>query len=263
MRPWILILLSFKACGIALAVERHPWAGALLFFGPDPWLFVQFILPSAQAFGPAATTFATARREVWLTIDDGPDPLSTPQVLELLEAHGARATFFLVGARVQKYPELARQITDRGHTIGNHTHTHPVADFWLAPPGRIAAEIDRCTGALLVANAPFERYFRPPVGVRSPFLDPQLAARGMLQVLWSARGLDGTGRDPAAALRRIAPRIRPGGILVSHEAGSRPKERVRFVELLLEHLGREGYACVLPSREALLACGKPAVPPAG
>ena len=247
----MIVVASLKACGIALAAERHVGAGLLFFFGPDPWIFMQFILPSAQAFGPAARSFETSRREVWLTIDDGPDPASTPRVLELLQAHGARATFFVVGEQVRRHPELARQIVARGHTIGNHTQTHPAGDFWLASPARIASEIDLCTGALLVADAPFERYFRPPVGVRNFFLDPQLEARGMRQVLWSARGFDGAGRNPQAALERIARSIRPGAILLSHEAGSRPGERLRFVELVLEHLAREGYACVLPAREAL------------
>ncbi len=253
MRLWVLFVTPFKVGGIALAVGHHPAVGALFFFAPDPWLFAQFVLPTAQAFGPAATTFATDRREVWLTIDDGPDPSSTPRVLALLEAHGARATFFVIGQQVTEYPELARRIIAGGHTIANHTHTHPVGDFWSASPRRVAAQIDRCTQALLMADAPFERYFRPPVGVRNFFLEPQLAERGMLQVLWSARGLDGSGRDPRAALRRIVPKIRPGGILVSHEAGLHSKERVEFIELLLAHLAREGYACVLPPRESLRA----------
>ena len=255
MKAWIAVLLSLKACGIALALEHHPVAGALMFFAPDPWIFLQFVLASAQGFGPAATAFATDRREVWLTIDDGPDPSTTPRVLDLLRARGARATFFVVGAQVRRHPELARRIVAEGHTIGNHTHSHPAADFWLASPRRIASEIDRCAGALLMADAPSERYFRPPVGVRNPFLEHQLAARGMDLVLWSARGLDGVGSDPQGALRRIAGGIRPGAILLSHEGGAFPESRVKFVELLIDHLGREGYACVLPPRGAL-RCGR-------
>jgi peptidoglycan/xylan/chitin deacetylase (PgdA/CDA1 family) len=251
VRSWAIVVLSFKVCGVALAAEHHAAAGAVLFFAPDPWIFLQFVLPSAQAFGPAARSFATSAREVWLTIDDGPDPASTPRVLELLKARGARATFFVVGEQVARHPELARAIVSDGHSIANHTRTHPTWSFWLASPGRIAAEIDGCTAALLVADAPFERYFRPPVGLRNPFLDRQLSARGMCQVLWSARGLDGAGRNPRGALRRIARNIRPGAILLSHESGTNPKERLEFVELLLGHLAREGYACVLPPRDAL------------
>jgi peptidoglycan-N-acetylglucosamine deacetylase len=245
-------MASFKGCAFALALTHHPVAAAVMFFAPDPWIFVQFILPSQQAFGPAATSFETSRREVWLTIDDGPDPASTPAVLALLREHGARATFFVVGARVQKHPELARQIVAEGHTLGNHTQTHPANDFWCATPSRIGAEIDGCVAALLLANAPFERYFRPPVGIRNPFLDPQLSSRGMDLVLWNARGLEGAGRDPDAALSRIARRIRPGAILVSHEAGPRAAERVVFVERLLRHLADEDYACVIPSRDSLI-----------
>ena len=108
MKAWVIVIASFKACGIALAAEHHAGAGAILFFAPDPWVFLQFFLPSAQGFGPAITSFETERREVWLTIDDGPDPSSTPRVLDLLRKHGARATFFVIGEQVARHPELAR-----------------------------------------------------------------------------------------------------------------------------------------------------------
>jgi len=251
VRPWIPVVVSFKACAIALAAAHHVGAALAMFFAPDPWILLQFILPGAQAFGPAATTFATNRREVWLTIDDGPDPASTPRVLELLRRHGARATFFLIGQQVERHPELARRIASEGHTIGNHTQTHPASSFWRATPRVISAEIDRCVAALLLADAPFERLFRPPVGIRNPFLDSQLRARGMQLVLWNARGFDGGRRAPAAALATISRGIRPGGILVAHEGGIRAEERLEFVELLLGHLASEGYACVLPGRGAL------------
>ena len=263
MRPWIAVFCSFKACGIALALAHHPGAALVLFFAADPWLFLQFILPSQQAFGPAATTFETDRREVWLTIDDGPDPASTPKVLELLRRHGARATFFVVGTQVERHPALTRQIVAEGHSVGNHTHTHPLADFWCASPARIASEIDGCVGALLLAGVPFERYFRPPVGVRNPFVDPQLSARAMDLVLWDARGRDGGTCSPQAALARITPRIRPGSILLSHEAGPRAAQRVQYLQMLLEHLASENYACVLPPREALRAACGAVIRPAG
>ncbi len=255
MRPWIAIFASFKVCAVALAAEHHRDAALLVFFAPDPWVFLQFILPGQQAFGPAVTSFETDRKEVWLTIDDGPDPESTPLVLELLARHGARATFFVVGEQVARHPELARRIASMGHSIGNHTQTHPSASFWCASPARIGGEIERCVAALLLADAPFERYFRPPVGVRNPFLDPQLASRGMDLVLWSARGLEGAGGSIDRALARLARGIRPGAILLAHEAGPRAKDRVALVERLLEHLSSAGYRCVIPPRDAFLTGG--------
>lgn len=251
MRPWIPVFLSFKLCALALALRNYPTAALVVLFAPDPWLFLQFLLPSQQAFGPALRSFETEDDEVWLTIDDGPDPASTPRVLELLKAHGAKATFFVVGSQVAKHPELARRIVTEGHTIANHTHTHPAGSFWCASPSRTAEEIEGCVGALLVADAPFERYFRPPVGVRNPFLEPQLAARGMRLVLWNARGFDGGKRSPESALAAISGSIRPGAILLAHEAGPRAASRARYVELLLEHLDERGFTCVLPAPDKL------------
>jgi peptidoglycan/xylan/chitin deacetylase (PgdA/CDA1 family) len=252
VRPWVAVVVSFKASAVALAVAHHPVAALVVFLAPDPWLILQFVMPSQQAFGPALTAFATSRNEVWLTIDDGPDPASTPELLDLLARHRARATFFVVGEQVAKHPDLARRIAAEGHTIGNHTQSHPSASFWCASPARTAGEIDGCVAALLLANAPFERYFRPPVGVRNPFLDPQLCVRGMDLVLWSARGREGAGGSADAALSRIASGIRPGAILLAHEAGPRAKERLAFVERLLELLAMGGYRCVIPSRSALV-----------
>ncbi len=251
MRPWIAVVASFKACAAALALAHYPAAALVVFFAPDPWVFLQLVLPSQQAFGPALTTFVTTRKEVWLTIDDGPDPASTPRLLDILRERGARATFFVVGEQVARHPELARRIASEGHTIGNHTQTHPTADFWCASPGRTASEIDLCVAALLLANAPFERYFRPPVGVRNFLLDPQLSARGMDLVLWSARGREGAGGNADAALARIARGIRPGAVLLAHEAGPRAVDRAAFVERLLDHLSAAGYRCVIPSRASL------------
>ncbi len=251
MKPWLSLFLGFKVGAAALAFLHHPYAALVVFFAPDPWIVMQFVLPNHQAFGPAATRFETSGREVWLTIDDGPDPASTPRVLELLRKHGAKATFFVVGEQVERHPELARLIAAEGHTIGNHTHSHPAWSLWAAGRARTAAEIDRCVAALLLADVPFERFFRPPVGVRNPLLAAELEARAMLLVLWSARGLEGGGRAPESAMRRIAPQIRPGAIVLSHESGSRPEQRLEFLTLLLEHLSREGYRCVLPERPEL------------
>jgi peptidoglycan-N-acetylglucosamine deacetylase len=252
VRPWIAVFVSFKGCAVALAIAHYPVAAVVMFFAPDPWIFIQFILPSQQAFGPAATSFKTAGREVWLTIDDGPDPASTPAVLELLRLQEAKATFFVVGEQVERHPELARRIVAEGHTIGIHTHTHPSNSFWCASPARTASEIDRCVAALLLADAPFERYFRPPVGIRNPFLDPQLSARGMDLVLWNARGLEGGGGDPDDALARISRQVRPGAIVLAHEAGLRAASRVAFVGRLLGILAEGDYRCVIPARDSLV-----------
>jgi len=248
---------SFKLAGLALWLAgwaAPAWCLAVA-FAAVPWLVWQLLAPHGRLFGPVVTSFATDRREVWLTLDDGPDPATTPAVLDLLARHGARATFFLIGRNVARFPALARQIERAGHTVGNHTFHHRGLSFWCAGPNRIGREIDRWADAARAAGIVPPRWFRPPVGMKNPFLQAQLAPRHLALVLWNARGFDGTGQDARAAFARIAPQIRPGAILLAHEGGHNPASRLEFVTLLLEHLTREGYACILPSPEKFVRLG--------
>ncbi len=203
--------------------------------------------PGCAWLGPVVTRFdAGGRREVWLTIDDGPDPEDSPRMLDLLDQRGARATFFLVGRRARQYPALVAAIRARGHGVANHTETHSRAWFWGFGPRRVGREIDRGREALGGDGG----WFRPPVGMQNPFLAPALAARGMRHAGWSARGFDGVnGHDPARAAVRVLAGVRPGAILLLHEGhrgprGERPN--VQGLELVLAGLAARGYAAVIP-----------------
>ncbi len=253
---WLLIDAAFKLAGLALALCGWPLGvSVIVAFAAVPWLVFQLLAPSGRLFGPVVTSFCTERREVWLTIDDGPDAASTPPMLDLLDRHGAQATFFLIGRKLAGAPEWAREIVRRGHTVGNHSFSHPSLTFWCAAPSRIAAEIDRTSAEFQRAGLPPPPWFRPPVGMKSPFLAGALARRGLTLLLWNARGFDGTGRDARAAFARMLPHIRPGAILLAHEGGRNPDARLAFVALLLEHLAREGYRCVVPPAESLRNLG--------
>jgi peptidoglycan-N-acetylglucosamine deacetylase len=247
---WWAFSLSCDLGAVALLANHRPFAALVVFLVPLPWVLPQFLIPSTTGFGPVTTRFATDRREVWLTIDDGPDPATTPQILALLEAHRARTTFFLIGTKVSRHPELVAAILRNGHTVGNHTDSHPCPTFWCASPRRLAAEIDRCAAALLKAGATPTPWFRPPVGIKNPFLHRQLAARGLDLILWSARGFDRVSR-PAAALARIVRDVKPGAIILVHESGKPGSPRLTLLTQLLDRLEKEGYACVVPSAESL------------
>jgi peptidoglycan/xylan/chitin deacetylase (PgdA/CDA1 family) len=249
---WVALFFAAKAATLALLWFHHyGWALGVLFL-PAPWYAYQILKPSACGLGPVVTHFATQNREVWLTIDDGPDPESTPKVLALLKAHDARATFFLIGDKVQRHPELVAEILRHGHTIGNHTQTHPHRSFWLASAKRTAAEIDACTETLRAAGADHAGLFRSPVGLKNHALYPLLAQRGLDLVLWSARGYDTICRDPAKVISRITKNLRPGAILLLHENAANPPARTELFNQLFAHLSRDGYTCVLPSAKALI-----------
>ena len=231
--------------------QIHPAVAALLFFGPDLWILAGLLVPNTAGLLPTATRFATDRREIWLTIDDGPEPATTIPMLDLLDRHGAKATFFAIGTKASAHPELVAEIRRRGHTLGNHTQTHPLAAFWLAGPRRTAREIDACDAALQRAGAAASPWFRAPAGIKTFFLRRVLARRGRVLVGWSARGLEKLNASLAAPLRRLKRNIRPGAILLVHESATQGAARVALLSALLDHLSGSGYRCVLPGRDAL------------
>lgn len=250
--PLLLLALVGKIAGAALGVfTAHRTAALLLFFGPDPCLLYAVFAPSAQGLGRVFTRFATDRREIWLTIDDGPDPDDTPKILDLLDRHGAKATFFVIGERAARWPEFVREIVRRGHEIGHHTHTHPVATFWCASPRRLAAELD-LTLATLHESGVRPRWFRAPVGIKPPLLFRALAARDLRCVGWTVRSGDCHSRAPGEFVIATANRLHPGAIVLLHEGPSvRATVRVAGLALLLDAVARQNFTCVLPRAEQL------------
>jgi peptidoglycan/xylan/chitin deacetylase (PgdA/CDA1 family) len=176
----------------------------------------------SQWLGPNLTRLpeaAAGRGEVALTFDDGPDPAVTPQVLEMLDAAGVRATFFCIGEAVRRYPELAREMARRGHLIENHSARHPSA-FAAYGWRRMGAEvadgqrlIERVTG-----RAPC--FFRAVAGLRNPLLDPLLARQGLRLATWTRRGYDTRCREPDVVLRRLTRHLAAGDILLLHDGHS-------------------------------------------
>ncbi len=250
--PVVLINLISKVAAVAvwLLTDRLGVAVAL-FIGPDALVLWHLFMPSAQGVGRVATHFATPRREVWLTIDDGPDPDDTPRLLDLLDRHAARATFFVIGERAARYPALVSEILRRGHEIGHHTHTHPAGSFWCATPRRLQNELDRATATLATAGATL-RWFRAPAGIKHLGLETALQARGLTYVGWTIRSGDCLARSPEDVGAHVIPRLSPGAIILMHEGPSvRPAVRIRAIALVLEACTAQNYRLVLPERTQL------------
>lgn len=159
---------------------------------------------------------AAARGEVALTLDDGPDPVLTPQVLDLLDAHGVQATFFVIAERAVAQPELLREIVRRGHGVQNHTWRHPHA-FSLFGPRRIEQEVERAQQALLALTGRRPTLFRAPAGLRNAWLGPVLHRLGLRLASWSRRGYDTRDGDAAQVLARLLHGLRGGAILLLHD----------------------------------------------
>jgi len=174
--------------------------------------------PASQLFGATLRRLpANPRREpsIALTFDDGPNPAMTPRLLEILARHQARATFFLIGEYVRRFPELAKEIASRGHAIGNHTDTHPNL-IWLSRR-RIKEELQRCQAEIADATGRQPMWIRPPYGFRSPQMHRAVRASGFRAVvMWSASGRDWK-RQPASQMIERLRRVRPGDIVLLHD----------------------------------------------
>src|SRR5262249_21758744 len=156
---------------------------------------------------------AAAAGAVAITIDDGPDPAVTPQVLDMLDQYRARATFFCIGERVQQHAQLAREIVSRGHPIENHSQHH-LHRFSVLGPRGIAAEIARAQDTIETVTGQRPRFFRAPAGLRNPFLEPVLSRLGLQLTSWTRRGFDTVNPDAGVVFRRLARGLAGGDILL-------------------------------------------------
>jgi peptidoglycan/xylan/chitin deacetylase (PgdA/CDA1 family) len=195
-----------------------PWAlGALA--ANHVVLTVAGLLPRSTLLGPNLTRLpdaAAARREIALTFDDGPDPEVTPRVLDLLDAAGARASFFCIGRRAREHPALCREIVARGHRVENHGDSHSWA-FAAFGPGRMRADIAAAQAALADITGQSPRFFRATAGLRNPLLDPVLAALDLRLAAWSRRAYDTREGRPEVVLGRLTRGLGAGDILLMHD----------------------------------------------
>lgn len=246
VRRLILGFAVFAALFFVGLVAFQPFLAFAMLFASHLLILFPTLVANCQSWGPVVTHFETTRREVWLTIDDGPDPIHTPRILEILQQFGAKATFFVIGERVAKFPAEMEAIRAAGHEVANHTASHPSGTFWCFPPARIAAEIDQCNVSA--------RYFRAPAGLKNFFVHPALARRKMQLVGWTVRGLDTVSNGPDAIAARIVRRVKPGAILLLHEGhrtATDPDFHPRCLERTLSALTKSNYRCILPRPEEL------------
>jgi peptidoglycan-N-acetylglucosamine deacetylase len=242
MRRVILAFACVAPIIFVVLVWHRPWLSLGILALSHALVLYPTLRPNSQWLGPVFSGFETSAAELWLTIDDGPTA-DTPALLDLLDARGVRATFFVKGGLAEGAPELVREIARRGHGIGNHSQTHPSASFWCLPPAPIRREIERCNEALASILGAAPALFRAPVGMKNPFVHPVLSAHGMRLVGWSARGFDSVRTDAEAIARSIEKQLRPGSIVVLHQGREWSLPAADAVILAAQRLG---YSFVVP-----------------
>ncbi|MGB3392932.1 MAG: polysaccharide deacetylase family protein [Stenotrophomonas sp.] len=241
--PWLLLSQWL----VALLWWWLGWKmGLPLLLASHALFLLPVFLPNSRFYAPVLARVAGPA--VWLTIDDGPSD-DTLGILDALDRHDARATFFMVGARAAARPELVREVLRRGHGLGNHSHSHPQARFWALGPQALAREIGDCQQALAAITGAPPRWYRSVVGMTNPFVAAALRRHGLTRVGWSARGFDGVRCMPETVVARIAGELGPGAIVLLHE-GAGHGHNVAIVEAVLREMAARGLRARLPPETA-------------
>ncbi|WP_394825137.1 polysaccharide deacetylase family protein [Pendulispora albinea] len=227
MPPFRLLLYAASLSAVVLAVRA-------MFIAPPPiWvavgavvLYMALILLGVfvlkwRVFVDAVIEGPRHARGVALTFDDGPDPVWTPRALDALDRAGAVATFFVIGKKAEKHPELVREIVARGHTIGLHSYAHDRL-FSLRGERRVRDDLTRAIHVLTAITGEAPDLFRPPIGHTNPIIARVAEALDLTVIGWSISGRDGVGRARAPdVVRRIRRGLRDGAIVLLHDAAER------------------------------------------
>ena len=239
-RPTLMIKSSFLliiASVAAVAVRPDIWPWALAIVVADHLLLtIAGLWPRCTLLGSnwiSLPEAAAARGEIAITIDDGPDPAVTPAVLDLLDRHGVKATFFCIGEQARRHPDLCREIADRGHAVENHSMYHRHHFALLLSKGCFS-ELAVAQETLTAITGIRPTFFRAPAGLRNPLLDPVLSRLGLQLASWTRRGFDTVEQNPQTVLAKLLDGLKAGDILLLHDGNA--ARTVTGVPVILEVL---------------------------
>ena len=182
--------------------------------------------PRATLFGPVLWRGPDDQAAVALTFDDGPHPEYTARIAEILSKEGARATFFCIGQRIERHPELATALHRAGHGLENHTFSHGTGrDLFQAE--RLRTDLQRCQEVIVAITSKTPRYYRPAVGIRNPVVHRAARAVGLQIITWTQAARDGAFTLDARRAQWMASRATPGSILALHDGTSAERSALR------------------------------------
>lgn len=204
-----------------------------------------------QLFGELYPRVETSEKVVALTFDDGPKPGQTEAILDILKRHEVRASFFMVGRRIERHPELAARVLAEGHQLGNHSYSH--RRLVLKSPSYVQGEIDKTDALLRGLGVKGEILFRAPYGKKLVVLPWLLSRSGRKHITFDVVSRDDETQDVALLTSRVMESVRPGSIILFHDGGQDKPGTVQAVDLVLGKLKAEGYRFVTVAE--LLALG--------
>lgn len=207
----------------------------------------QSMAPTGQWFGRAFCGLPRGNKQISLTFDDGPNDPHTLHLLDVLAKHDVHATFFMVGRYVRQRPDIASEVSKRGHVIGNHTFTHPFLTF--EPLAKVRQELEQCREAITSAVGAHSNLFRPPWGARRPGVFRVVKELGLQPVMWSVTGYDWNTPSADYIEKKVTARVCDGDVILLHDGGHKAfgadrANTVKAVDALITRYKAEGYEFV-------------------
>lgn len=221
-----------------------PWILGFGAIAAASWAGYHTMAPTSQLYGRAFSGLPRGTRRLALSYDDGPNDPWTLRLLDVLDEHAVKATFFFIGRYVAKRPEIARKVAARGHEIGNHTWSHPNLVF--SSRAELRRQLEDTRMALFDAVGEHSSLFRPPFGGRRPAVLREVRALGLEPVMWSATGWDWSADSAEYILKKLDGEIRGGDVVLLHDGwhkhmGADRRHTVAATDELLRRYKGEGY----------------------
>ena len=223
----------------------------------------QSMAPTGQWCGRTFTGLSRGTKRLALTYDDGPNDPHTQRLLEVLAKHNVQATFFLIGRYTKQRPDIAREIVQAGHVVGNHTFTHPLLTF--KSETEIRQQLSECRSTLQDAMRQPSNLFRPPFGGRRPAVLRVARDLGLQPIMWNVTAYDWNAPPAEIIERKVTRRICGGSVILLHDGshkqmGADRSQTVIATDRLITRYKSEGYEFVtIPQMMAESARGQASV----
>ena len=186
----------------------------------------------------------TNEKIIAITFDDGPHPIYTPEILDILDKYGIKGTFFMIGSQMDKYPDIVRDVIKRGNVLGNHTYHHP-ADLKNKQESEVMAELKQWDQTMETISGQKTTLFRPPRGFIAGKILTAAENNGASTIMWTICADNRNASTPELMCKRVENNINPGGIILLHDGISKSRWMdVKATELIIESLSAKGYQFV-------------------
>lgn len=237
--------IIFLTALVAAAVINIYWPGGHYLMLAVPLVYICFLIFGSVFVCSGFYMKVSCRgrgdaKNIALSFDDGPDPLITGELLDLLQEHGISAAFFCIGKKVEDHPEVVARMAREGHLVGSHSWSHsPFFDLFSAR--HMEKELEKTDMAIERATGSKPEWFRPPFGVTNPFLAAAAQKRAYRVMGWSVRSFDTSGKDVEKIMARIVKGWKPGVIILLHDTD---QKAIRLTRRIIGEAKVRGYSFV-------------------